>query len=124
MSLAVSAGRLTLTPGQIDVATAAERAGGQHFALDLVAGLGQHLHLDGAVVEQHHVADADVVDEVGVVHVHGMLFLAAFAAHGQRELLAGLEIQRHGQVAGADRRPLRIHQNPDVLLAGLARRRG
>ena len=110
-------GQADLDPGQIDVATAAELALGEDFAFHLVAVLGQHLHLDRAVVNQHHVADADVIDEIFVVHVHGMFLQVAFAAHGEREFLAGLQIQRHAEVAGADGRALRVHQDAGVAVA-------
>ena len=83
-------GQADFDAGQIDVAAAAEFAFGEDFALDLVAGLGEHFHLDGAVVNEHHVADVDVVDEILVVHVHGAFLLAAFAADGEGEFLAGL----------------------------------
>ena len=110
-------GQADLDAGQVDVAAAAERAGGEHFALDLVAGLGEHLHLNRAVVNQHHVADADVVDKILVVHVHGMFLQVVFAADGEGEFLAGLQIQRHADVAGADGRALRVHHDADELPA-------
>ena len=117
-------GQADFDAGQIDVAAAAEFAFGEHFALDLVAGLGEHLHFDGAVVNEHHVADVDVVDEIGVVHVHGALLLAAFAADGEGEFLAGLQIERHADVAGADGRPLGVHHDADVAAGARRRRRG
>ncbi len=100
--------------GQVDVAPAAELAFGEDFAFHLVAFLGEHFHLDRAVVNQHHVTNADVVDEIFVVHVHGMLFQVAFTAHGKGEFLAGLQVERHAQVAGADGRALRVHHDAGV----------
>ena len=117
-------GQADLDAGQIDVAAAAELAFGEDFAFDLVAVLGEHLHLDRAVVNQHHVADADVVDEILVIHVHGMLLQIAFAADGEGEFLAGLQIQRHADVAGADGRALRVHHDADERFRARRPRRG
>ena len=110
-------GQADFDAGQVDVAAAAELAFGENFAFHLVAVLGEDFHLDRAVVNQHHVADADVVDEIFVIHVHGMLLQVAFAAHGEREFLAGLQIQRHADVAGADGRALRVHHDAGELCA-------
>ena len=99
------------------MAPAAERAGGEHLALDLVAGLGEDLHFDRAVVHEHDVADVDVVDKILVIHVHRMLLQIAFAADGEGEFLAGLQIERHAEVAGADGRALRVHHDADELPA-------
>jgi hypothetical protein len=101
------------------VAAAAELAGREDFALDLVAVLGEHLHLNLAVIEQHHVAHADIADEVLVVHLHGVLLLALLAAHGEGELLPWFEVERHFEIAGADGRSLRVHEDADGALAGL-----
>ena len=97
--------------------TTAERAFRENFALNFVASLGEHLHLDRAVIKQHRVTDADVVDEILVVHIHGMFFLTALATHRQGELLSRLQIQRHREIASADGWPLRIHQDADVQTA-------
>src|SRR5208282_1208852 len=107
-------GQADFDAGQVDVAAAAQFAGRENFTLDLVAVLGEHLHFDGAVVNEHHVADVDVVDKIGVVHVHGAFLLAAFAADGEGEFLAGLQIERHADVAGADGRTLGVHHDADV----------
>ena len=40
-----------------------------------------------------------------------MVFLATLAPDGQREFLARFEVQRGGQVPGADGRPLRVHHD-------------
>src|SRR5439155_1529552 len=53
-------GQADLDSGQIYVPAAAEGAFGENFALDLVAVLGQDLHLNRAVVQQDHVAEVDV----------------------------------------------------------------
>ena len=99
------------------MAAAAERAFGEDLAFDFIALLGEDLHLQRAVVEQNDVADVDVFDEILVVHVHGMLFLAPLAPDGEREFLAGLEVERGGQVAGADGRALRVHHDADRTVA-------
>ena len=112
-------GEADLDAGKVDVAAAAELAGREDFALDLVAVLGEHLHLNLAVVEQHHVAHADIADEVLVVHLHGVLLLALLAAHGEGELLPWFEVERHFEIAGADGRSLRVHEDADGALAGL-----
>src|ERR1051326_7184795 len=112
-------GQADFDAGQVDVAAAAELAFGQDLALDLVAVLGEDFHLERAVVNEHNVADADVVDEILVVHVHGAFLLAAFAAHGERELLSGPHFQGQRPLAGADGRALGVHQNADKSLAGL-----
>ena len=65
-------GEADLDAGQIDVAAAAQFAVGEDLALDLVAGLVEDLHLDGAVVHEHDVADVDVVDELGIIDIHGI----------------------------------------------------
>lgn len=101
------------------MAAAAEAAGGEDLALDLVGVLGEHLHVDLPVVQKHHVAHADVVDEVGIVHIHRMDFLADLPAHRERELLPWQQFQRHGQVAGADGRTLRVHEDADGHVAFL-----
>src|SRR5215471_4696007 len=98
------------------MAATAQTAFSQNLALDLVAVLGQHFHFDGAVVEQHHVPNTDVVDEILVIHIHRTLFFTPFSAHGEGELLAGPQRQRHGQFAGPDCRSLGIHHDPDVAL--------
>ena len=87
-------GQADFDAGQIDVAAAAEFALGEDLAFHLVAVLGEHFHFDRAVVDEHDVADADVVDEIVVVHIHGMFLLAVFAADGEGEFLSGLEVQR------------------------------
>ena len=117
-------GQADLDAGQVDVAAAAELAFGEDFAFDLVAGLGEHLHFDGAIVDEHHVADVDVVDEIGVIDVHGAFLLAAFAADGEGEFLAGLQVERHAEVAGADGRALRVHHDAGEAPGERRRRRG
>src|SRR5439155_2744894 len=102
---------------QIDMAAASERAFGEDFTLDFVAVFGQELHLNRAVVQQHHVAEVDVPDEILVVHIDGMEFLAVFAADGEREFLARLEVKRGGQVAGPDSRALRVHHDTHGAVA-------
>src|SRR5690348_14175442 len=67
-------GQAHFDAGQIDVTPAAELAFGEDFALDLVAGLGEHFHFNGAVVDEHNVANVDVINEFGVVDIHGALF--------------------------------------------------
>src|SRR5581483_10615958 len=111
-------GKADFDAGQVDVTAAAELAVGEDFAFDLVAMLGVDLHLNGAVVNQDGVALADVVDEIGVVHVHGIFLLALRAADGEGKFLAGLEIERHRKVAGADGRALGIHENADHFVPG------
>ena len=86
-------GQADLDAGEVDVAAAAELAVGEDLALHLVAALGEHLHLDGAVVHQHHVVHLDVIHEFGVVDVHGIDLLALGAADGEGEFLAGRELQ-------------------------------
>jgi hypothetical protein len=100
-----------LDPGQVDVASASQGAGGQNFALDFVGVFGQDFHVDFPVVDQDHVIDIDVIDEILVIDVHGMLFLALFTTNGEGEGLAGFEVERYGQVAGTDGGPLGIHEN-------------
>ena len=117
MSLAVRAGRLTLTPGRLMWRRLPSLPSVRTSHSTLLPALAEHLHFDGAVVDEHDVADVDVVDEVGVVDVHGAFLLAAFAADGEGEFLAGLEVERHAEVAGADGRALRVHHDADELTA-------
>src|ERR1041384_5049195 len=76
---------------------AAESAFGEHFALNLVTLLGEDLHLNRAIVEQHHVVNVDILDEILVVHIHRMQFLAPFAADSEGELLPGLRSSDAGR---------------------------
>ena len=110
-------GQADLDARQIDMPAAAQGALGQYLAFDLVAVLGEHLHLDRAVVNQDHVSDIDVIDKIGVIHVHGMFLLTLLAADRERELLAGLEIHGHADIAGADGGALGIHEDAGMALA-------
>src|SRR5665213_714203 len=110
-------GQTDFDAGQIDMTAAAEFAFRENFAFNLVAVFGEHFHLDRAVVNQHDIADADVIDKIFVIHIHRMLFQIALAAHGEREFLAGLQIQRHAQIAGADGRTLRVHHDAGEIFA-------
>ena len=83
-----------------------------------MTGLLQNLHLDRPVVDQHDVSHRDIVHEILVVDVDRAFLLAAFATHGQGKFLAGLKVQRHGNVAGTDGRALGIHHDPHVCVAG------
>ncbi len=114
MSLAVRAGRLTLTPGRLIWRRLPSLPSVRTSHSTLFPFFGQHLHFNRAVVDQDDVAHADVVDEILVIHVHGMLFEVAFAADREGEFLAGLQIQRHAQVAGADGRSLGVHEDAHV----------
>ena len=49
--------------------------------------------MDNAVVHEHHVPHGDIVNEPLVVDVDGMHVLAAFAAHGEFEDVAGPKIE-------------------------------
>ena len=73
---------------------AAQLTLGQNFAIHLLAALRQHLHLNGAIINEHDISDIDVVDKVLVIYIHRPFFLAPFAPHRQRELLARLQIER------------------------------
>ena len=84
----------------------------------MLPALGEHFHFDGAVVDEHDVADVDVVDEFGVIDVDGAFFLAAFAADGEGEFLAGLQIERDSEFAGADGGALRVHHDAGVAIGG------
>ena len=97
--------------GEVDVAAAAERAFGEDFALDAAVEFFEDFEFDDAVVEQDDVAVVDVVDEVGVVDVHGFFFLALRAFDGEFEDIAGFEVERHGEIAGADGGALRVHHD-------------
>ena len=116
MSLAVSAGRLTLTPGRLMWRRLPSLPSVRTSHSTLLPFLASTFIWMAPLSMQHHVAHVDVVDEIRVVHVHGMFFLAAFAADGEGEFLAGLEIQRHAEVAGADGRALRVHHDADMKL--------
>src|SRR5258706_11306230 len=98
------------------MAVTAEFARGKDFAFHFVAAFAEHLHLNGAVIDEDDVARVDVVDKILIVHIYGALFLAAFAAHGEGKLLAGLQIERYGQLAGADGGSLGVHHNADEAL--------
>ena len=64
MSLAVRAGRLTLTPGRLMWRRLPSLPSVRTSHSTLLPLFGEHLHLDGAVVDQHHVAHVDVIDEI------------------------------------------------------------
>ena len=76
--------------------------------------LGEDFHLENAVVHEHGVAFVDIVDELAVIDINRVNLLALRAAHGESELFAGLEMERDGQVAGADSGALGVHENADA----------
>lgn len=83
-------GKIDFDTGEIDVAAAAEGAACKDFALDFVGVLGEDLHFDFPIIDQDGVADGNVVNEVVVINVHGVEFLAGIAANGKPEFLAGV----------------------------------
>jgi len=74
--------------------------------------------VDFAVVDEDDVADVDIIDEVFVIDVDGMFFLAAFAADGEGKMLAWAEVEGDGEVAGADGGALGIHKDGDGEVCG------
>ncbi len=125
-------GEIDFDAGQIDVAAGAEGAGGEDFAADLVVVLDEDLEVNDAVVDEHGVADVDVVDEAVVVHVDGIFFFAAGTADGEFEDVADLEIELGVDVAGADGGALGVEEDAGVgaefgrgtVADGLGRLRG
>src|SRR5690606_32156839 len=81
-----------LHTGEVDVPAGTEHAGRENFAADLVVLLGKHLHVHHAVVDEHGVADGDVVDKAVVVHVDGVGLLAHRATDGELHDVARLKI--------------------------------
>src|SRR5207247_10413331 len=87
---------------QIDMPSAAQLALGENFAIYLLAALREHLHLNGAIINEHDISDIGVVNKILVIHIHRAFFLAPFAAQGQRKLLARLQIEREEKLSGAN----------------------
>lgn len=101
--------------GEVDVAAAAESAAGEDFAFDFVGMLGEDFHFNFAVVDEDGVTNGNVVDEVVVIDIDGVEFLAGFAANGEPELLARVEVESGFEVTSADGGPLCVHKNAGVL---------
>lgn len=107
--------------GEVDVAAAAKFALGEDFAFDAAVKFFEDSQFDHAVVEQDGVAVVDVVDEVGVIDVHGFFFFALGAFDGQFEDVTGFELERQRQVAGANGGALGVEHDragPTGLLGG------
>ena len=82
----MSGGRLICTPRQVDVAAAEPSTPGcKNLAVDPPVELFQDEEPHHAVIDQHDVADGNVVDEALVVHIDGIFFLALRAADGELE---------------------------------------
>ena len=111
-------GQADLDARQVDMAAAAEFALGEDLALDFVSGLGEDFHFDGAVVDEHDIADVDVVDKVGVVDINGAFLFAALAADGEGEFLSGLEAEGDAEFAGSDGGALGVEHDADELASG------
>ena len=110
-------GQVNLHAGQVDVAAAAERAGGEHLADELVrAAFLDRAHAEVAVVDDDDAADLDVLDELRVIAIDGDLHRALLALDGEADPVADLEVVGLGHVAGADGRALRVEQQRDFLV--------
>ncbi len=96
---------------QINVAARPQRSGRNHFATNPVLPFLQHEEMNDAVINQNGVAFVDVVDQSIVVHIHRVGFLALGAADGEFENVAGFQMQFRLEIAGANGRPLRVHEN-------------
>src|SRR5262249_28536539 len=103
---------------QVDVAPRAELARDEHATADVRLALFQHFEPEEALVDEDNAADGDVGDEVLVVDIDRANFLAALALeagfHGEVEDLAGLELDRCGEVAGANLWALDVHHDRDL----------
>jgi hypothetical protein len=106
-------GQVDLHPGKVDVTTGAEQARGEDLAADAVVDLAQDLEVDDPVVDKHHVALRNVIDESVVIHADGVELLAVGAPHGELHDVADLEVELGSEVAGADRGALRVHEDAD-----------
>ncbi len=105
------------------MAAAAHHALGEDLAAEVVLVLAEDLHPDDAAVDQDDVADVDVVDEVVVIDVDRIFLVALGAAHGEGEVVPGLQVELVGQVAGADLGSLGVEHQADMdarFLADLA----
>ena len=107
-------GQVDLHSRQIDVASRAEHALGQHLALHAVFLLGQDFHVDVPVVHHDDVPVVNVVDQTVIVHVHRVVLLAFGSADGEFHHIPRVQIQIGGHVAGADGGALGIHHDGDV----------
>src|SRR5262249_32215260 len=105
-------------PRQVDMPAVAELAGGEHFALDAVVELRQHLPFNRTVIDYHGVADGNVFDEILVIYLNGVKVLALFTADSEGEFLPGLQVECGWQVARANGWSLGIHEYPGVPVSG------
>ena len=55
-----------------------------------------------------------IIDEIIVINIDRMQFLAGFASNSEPELLSRMQVQSSFQVAGPDSRPLSVHENAGV----------
>ena len=87
-------------------------AGNEHTAADAGLILGQHLELQESVVDEHGVADVDVLDQVLVIDVDGANLLGAGAGlDGEVEDFARFQLDRDAEIARANLGPLDVHHD-------------
>src|SRR5581483_5628503 len=98
---------------KIDVAARAKCAGREHAALHAIGAFLQHFHPDHAVIDQHDVADIDVVYEPFVIYVHRIFLFALRPAHGELDYVARFQLQIGLYLARANGRTLRVEQDGD-----------
>jgi hypothetical protein len=96
-------GKVDLHAGQVDVASAAERTGGQVAADELVRpALFHGLHPEIAVIDNDDPADFDIVDQLRVIDVGGDRLRALLAFDREADHVANLEVDRLFHDPGAD----------------------
>lgn len=97
--------------GKIDVTTGTQFPFSKHFAAHPAVQLLQYAETNDPVVHEDGIAFVDVPDEVRVIDIDGLLFLAVRAFDRELEDIAWFQFQRDRQVARANGRSLRIHHD-------------
>ena len=105
--------QIHLHAGEIDVPAGAKHAGREHAAAHPFALFLQDFHVHDAVVHEHGISHGDVIHQAVVIDIHRILLLAPLAAHGELNDIPRLEVELGGEIARANGRPLRVHQNAD-----------
>ena len=97
---------------KVHVLARAQRPAVEDPTLEPMLGHFEDLEIDEAVVDRNAFSDAEIVDEVHVVHVDAPLF-GIVGEHAEVKNIASVEIETLRQLAGPNFRPLKVHQNRD-----------
>ena len=103
--------------GKVDVAARAHGAGRLDAAKDAIALHLIDAHEERAIVDDKRVADRDIIHQPFIIHRGGFLRRGGGVFLAELHHIAFGEIDRLGQVAGADRRTGEVEEHGDVGVA-------